>query len=85
MLKSRVTSNKENTGSNASNNDKMSIEMCEILSTISKKSSHCSVCTSASKAKNSRDGSIGTEIKRIWKQARYEKKELVRQFSEMQI
>ena len=62
----------------------MSIEMCEIFSDFSKKSSKGSVCTSASKAANS-EKSLGTEIRRRWIRARRAEEELKKKFDALKI
>lgn len=48
----------------------MAIEMCEIISTISRRSSRGSVCTSASKVTRSKESSFFPEIWQLWKDAK---------------
>jgi hypothetical protein len=79
------SNNSINAGGLTANSGKMSMEMCEIVSTVSKRSSNFSVCTSASKANRTPENSIGPEIRNLWKKARRERRELCLKFSSLKI
>lgn len=73
---------KSSTGSNP---EKMTLEMCEIISTISRKSSKGSVCTSASKANHTKENNFLPEIRKIWMRAREDRQDLLNEFSMLKL